>query len=352
MTSYGKIQIKEQTFTREGKLMRPFSDSAKIKSRGKSKALQERMVDLGSDMSYSDTCRKIKKYWNVDLAPSSTQIVVNKHAKIIEQNIDILQKPKLRSSEPKHVIKESDGSMIPLVSVEENYSGDRRKTRQRYWKEIRLSLAYVKGDVDPAYSVSMDDVDAVGKQWSKLYELVGGGEHTSIHFVSDGAQWIANQVEKIFGAKAHFLIDYFHLSEYLNKAGICCNPTDPAAWAKDQGNLMKIGKTSEVISKLEQHIKYETQPEDHICEAEICYNYMIRRLNQFNYKEALASDLPIGSGKIEGGHKSVIQRRLKIPGAAWRVENASAMASLRVLKANGNFNNYWSGSRDIWANAN
>ena len=115
---------------------------------------------------------------------------------------------------------------------------------------------------------------------------------------------------------------------------------------------MKKGKISEVIDKLEQHIKYETPRGDHVCEAELCYNYMIRRLNQFNYQEAIASDLPIGSGKIESGHKSVLQSRLKIPGAAWLAENASAMSSVRVLKANGNFDNYWAKNKDAWYGAN
>ncbi len=292
-------------------------------------------------MSYNDTCRKIKRYWNVDLASSSAQVVVNKHAKIIEQNIDVLQTPKSRFNEPEYVIEQSDGTMIPMVSVEELSSGDRRKTRKRYWKETRLSLAYAKGDVDPLYSVSMDTVDKVGEQWSKLSELVGAGVSTFIHFIGDGAQWIVNQVDKIFGSKAYFLIDYFHLSEYLNKAGICFNPTDPAAWAKAQGDLMKSGKINTVINNLERHLKYETQPKDHICEAEICYNYMSRRLDQFEYKETIANDLPIGSGKIESGHKSVLHSRIKIPGAAWLPENASAMSSVRVLKANGFFHSYW-----------
>lgn len=36
---------------------------------------------------------------------------------------------------------------------------------------------------------------------------------------------------------------------------------------------------------------------------------------QFKYKEALAAELPIGSGEIESGNGSVVQKRLKIPGA-------------------------------------
>ena len=33
------------------------------------------------------------------------------------------------------------------------------------------------------------------------------------------------------------------------------------------------------------------------------------------YKAALDQDLPIGPGRVESGNRSVIQRRLKLPGA-------------------------------------
>jgi hypothetical protein len=36
----------------------------------------------------------------------------------------------------------------------------------------------------------------------------------------------------------------------------------------------------------------------------------------------LARDLPIGSGEIESAHRYIAQKRLKLPGAWWRVERA------------------------------
>jgi hypothetical protein len=46
------------------------------------------------------------------------------------------------------------------------------------------------------------------------------------------------------------------------------------------------------------------------------------RRNQLNYREALANDLPIGSGEIESAHRYIAQQRLKRPGAWWRVDHA------------------------------
>ena len=41
----------------------------------------------------------------------------------------------------------------------------------------------------------------------------------------------------------------------------------------------------------------------------------IDRRNQLNYRDALAKDLPIGSGEIESAHRYIAQQRLKRPGA-------------------------------------
>src|SRR3989338_6753122 len=78
-----------------------------------------------------------------------------------------------------------------------------------------------------------------------------------------------------------------------------------------------------------------------------CYRYMVNRPDQFAYKEALENDLPIGFGKVEGGHRHVIQSRLKISGAWWLHENADSMLALRTTRANNAWDNYWKSIHDF-----
>jgi hypothetical protein len=52
--------------------------------------------------------------------------------------------------------------------------------------------------------------------------------------------------------------------------------------------------------------------------------------------------LPIGSGEIESAHRYVFQNRLKIAGGWWKMENLGKMIALRVLRANGGWEDYWS----------
>ena len=59
------------------------------------------------------------------------------------------------------------------------------------------------------------------------------------------------------------------------------------------------------------------------------------------YPEALAQGLPIGSGEIESAHRYVAQKRLQLPGAWWRVENAEYMLALRINRLNRDWEAYW-----------
>jgi hypothetical protein len=68
---------------------------------------------------------------------------------------------------------------------------------------------------------------------------------------------------------------------------------------------------------------------------------LLGRRNQLNYREALANDLPIGSGEIESAHRYIAQLRLKRPGAWWRVEHAEYMFALRINRRNGEGKTYW-----------
>ncbi|MHB8167877.1 MAG: ISKra4-like element ISTvi1 family transposase, partial [Sulfuricella sp.] len=49
-----------------------------------------------------------------------------------------------------------------------------------------------------------------------------------------------------------------------------------------------------------------------------CHRYLNHRVDQLDYQNALARELPIGSGEIESAHRHIVQRRLKLPGAWWR----------------------------------
>ncbi|HXG68586.1 MAG TPA: hypothetical protein VNO70_26055, partial [Blastocatellia bacterium] len=84
---------------------------------------------------------------------------------------------------------------------------------------------------------------------------------------------------------------------------------------------LKDSRVGVVIKQLLPHIE---RPEIKDEEAPVsrCHRYLSNHREQMSYQEALAAGLPIGSGEVEGGHRWVVQERLKKAGAWWQRENA------------------------------
>jgi len=64
-------------------------------------------------------------------------------------------------------------------------------------------------------------------------------------------------------------------------------------------------------------------------------------MDQLKYQDALNKDLPIGSGEIESAHRYVVQKKLKLSGAWWEIQNAEHMLALRINRANRKWDGYW-----------
>ena len=106
-----------------------------------------------------------------------------------------------------------------------------------------------------------------------------------------------------------------------------------------QKDALKTGRLDAALQVLARH--FEAAVDDEHAPVRRCHRYLSERRNQLNYPQALAQDLPIGSGEIESAHRYIAQLRLKRPGAWWRVEHAEYMLALRINRRNGDWNAYW-----------
>ena len=239
----------------------------------------------------------------------------------------------------KQIIVETDGTMIPKVEFDEHYEGDLRKTRKYLWKEVRLTSGYLPGEISPLYAATAGSPKNVGNQLKDIALRLGYDANTDIHGVGDGASWIAIQIEEIFGTQGTYTIDFYHLCEYLCAASkIFTNEAD--SWYKEQKTRMKQGGRTQVLETLLPYLEPSDTP-DEKAPIRACFRYIKNRPKQFDYVNAIEKELPIGSGKVESGHRTVLQHRLKIPGAWWKTENIEKMSALLVIRENEDWDDYW-----------
>ena len=224
---------------------------------------------------------------------------------------------------------------MPVVEIFVG-NGDKRKKRNLLWKEFRLGAIQIFGAVNWTYAVAHGSTEAVGNGLAKIAERVGFGNKTRVHGLGDGAPWVQEQMERVFGCQMEFMVDFFHLCEYLSAAADVFGE-QKEEWMKRTADRLKQGKIATILKELKEEQK---QCSDHEGVMK-CIRYIENRPSQFSYDKAIAKGLPIGSGKIESSHRNIIQQRMKKPGAWWKPETAEAMIHLRVLRANGDWNEFW-----------
>lgn len=205
-----------------------------------------------------------------------------------------------------------------------------------------MCLAHEPGSVTPLFGATMGSVEEAGERLAACALEAGAGSQTKFHGVGDGAVWITEQMEMQFGTQAEYLIDLYHLCDYLAAAAEVIAGAEKATWMQEKKDWLKENRWPEVVEALRPFLEEDSRSEDE-APVRACFRYISNRTKFLDYKKALAASLPIGSGEIESAHRYVIQRRLKIAGAWWTTENLSKMLALRVVRANRDWEDYWGG---------
>jgi hypothetical protein len=316
--------------------------SAKVSNRGCSRALQRVVTDFGADLAFAQVMDKLVEHYGIVLGESTIRHITEGHAQKVFEAAKPARSWPTGPGASAVVIVEMDGGMVPLVECDATQP-DKRKGKKLYWKEAKICLAHPQGSKTLAYGGTLQgDVARAGEHLFACAKQAGFGTNTSIHGVGDGAQWIADQVEDQFGTQGSYLLDFYHVCDYLNAAAkvIVTEAEAQKAWMEEQKNRFKTGRAELVLQAL---LPYMEAPEIADSDASVrqCHRYLIHRREQLNYQGALERGLPIGSGEIESAHRYIVQQRLKRPGAWWKPENAEHMLALRLNRANHQWDAYW-----------
>lgn len=155
-------------------------------------------------------------------------------------------------------IAEIDGCMIPIMTLDPD-AKDKRKQKTLHWQEGRLSLAHETDSKTPKFSaVFQGSTDDAGRTLLSCAIKAGFGNQTYIHGIGDGASWIARHFNEVFDVQGSYLIDFFHVCEYLSEASMSCCQINPKSWVNEQKKYLKNNDYLRVIDNLSAFIEDES----------------------------------------------------------------------------------------------
>ena len=214
------------------------------------------------------------------------------------------------------------------------------------WREPRLITIDVLTDegkldpeIPPIYEADLGSADRLFDLLAGLLRMLGAHKAAEIVFVSDGADWIWDRVERLIERaglipeRVHKILDFYHASEHISDAlKACKNLSDKERRAKHKAlcrTLLEPDGIDEVIRELSALARGRRGKQ---VNKEI--RYLKKHVAHMQYAAWKAMNVPIGSGVVESAIRRVINLRFKAASTFWREDNLAALLCLRcALKA-------------------
>lgn len=319
---------------RRGRELRPFCNSAGVRHRACSGRLQRVLVDFGAEHSFERAAERVQEHYRIEVPRETIRSQTLRHGRAMTAL------PGPSSIGTATLISQMDGSMIPVMQP--GSGPDARKGKELAWREARLCMARPSDRVEGLYGATLGSAETAGWLWREVALAAGLSPKTYVHGLGDGADWIVDRFRENFREQGRYLLDFYHVSEYLAQAASkVAPPGKEQTWRRRQQGRLLNNQLKKVLKSLEPHLETPKSLETPVRSA---HNYISQRREHLDYAGARSKNLPIGSGEIESGHRHVIQQRLKLSGCWWKETNAQSMLNLRVARANGLWNLHWSAS--------
>jgi len=336
---------------------------------------QEAAVDLASDESCGKAVAKLARHHpGVDMGRTTALELLHHHGAEAREFID----KKLAAAHAQAeagVVPESsaaalevefDASMIPVATMEpiEVAPGEEPKRtpvrglpvrrKNARWEEVKAGLVQNPGEKERLYTLRpTSDLNECFDDLLSLASLMGWNPETQVRGIADGAIHIRPHMEKVFSqGNFRFILDRPHCKEHLGEAGTMLEPSTgvPAQdWARDALKLMETGRAADVVAELRS--AHEASGVDQSSRNDglrLAANYFERNEDAVAYADYRQQGWSTASSEIESGHRHTVQARMKISGAWWHPDGVDDILALRMLKANGWWDEYWTWKRHEW----
>ena len=204
-----------------------------------------------------------------------------------------------------------------------------RPEGKRVWASLTREL---KAVIAEAFAEASDRDPEHRKRW---LVLVDGDDKLT--------RWVRAEARRR-GVEITLVLDFIHALEYLWKAAhVFFEESTPEieAWVLERLERMLLGDISNVVAGMTRMATVRGLSAKDRKPVDTAARYLLKRKGMMRYNEMLALGAPIATGIIEGACRHLINDRMDLTGARWRLPSAEAVLRLRSILSSGDFDDYW-----------
>ena len=162
-------------------------------------------------------------------------------------------------------------------------------------------------------------------------DRLGATTAADVTVLADGAEWIWNLAADVL-PQAAGVLDVYHAIEHIGDAVKATWGDSAAAVAtRDAGRAAILTGGKAGLERWIADAFADLPPGATGDELRALAAYVGAHPTRVDYRGRLAAGRSIGSGLIEGSVKQLVNRRLKLTGAKWRVEHVGPLVELAAL---------------------
>jgi hypothetical protein len=354
----GPITIRRARFQCEttGRMVVPLDEALDLPAGETTPSLAKRTLRLGTRMSFAELEDELQAQHDVRLTDSTLDTLAQKVGTVavadLQAKLDVLaalprgvsreQKVAQQRPAPKRLYISCDGITYRTCYREDDpeHPGQKRVIYQ----EMKCGAVYWQDEKERWHKQVVsgrDNPERFGLCLWKLAVECGLLSCPEVIFISDGGGW-CNTVAELYFKDVTRILDWYHLSEYVWKAGRGLYPgneNQTSRWVHGCLDHLHDSGGSGMLAHLQ---RCKTARGEQEAEGlDVLINYLTPRLAITDYPKYRANGYLIGSGMMESSCKQIVEQRLKGTGMQWSEQGALAMAALVSQRLNGTWDPFW-----------
>ena len=211
------------------------------------------------------------------------------------------------------------------------------------FKEVKFAVFYDQPKTRRHALASPGDGDEMGRLLRRHATQVGLHHARQALGLTDGATWIARQLDVNLPGLTARVLHFYHLAQHVHEAARAClgeGTARAAAWAGGRLHEAKHRGPEPVLAAVDALRRCVRSPAKRESLRLKQYVAERARLGMLDYPAARRRGWDIGSGPTEAACKT-LTLRLKRPGMKWDAEHAAGIMNLHALYESGQAKAYW-----------